>query len=111
MGVRNGAVDVDLCVQHGNSERAGITGVIETVDACSHTDTMGFCLLGAHCAYEVGVGDLAVEWDLGLFDEEDGAGAFYFVGLGAISADAVGQESAPFVGEACGPSVRVGTEE
>ena len=110
MGVRNGAVDVDLCVEHGNGQRAGIK-VIETVAACSHADTMGFCLLGAHCAYEVGVGDLAVEWDLGLFDEEDGAGAFYFVGLGAISADAVGEESAPFVGEAFGPSVRVGTEE
>ena len=62
MGVKNGAVDVDLGVQHGNSGRAGITGVID-------------------------VGDIAVEWDLGLFDEEDGAGAFYFVGLGAISAE------------------------
>ena len=56
---------------------------------------MAFRLLGADCADEVGVGDLAVEWDLGLIDEEDGAGAFYFVGLGAISADAVGGGSRP----------------
>ena len=100
VGIRNSAVDVDLCVQHGNGGRAGVTVVIETVAACSYASTIGFRLLRPDCADEVGIGDITVEWDLGLFDEEDGAGAFDFLGLGAISADTVGEESAPFIGEA-----------
>ena len=64
---------------------------------------MVFCFLGTDDADEVGVGYFATGWDLGLVNEEDGAGAFDALGKRAIFAEAVRKEAAPFVGEAAGP--------
>ena len=72
---------------------------------------MGFRLGGPDCADEVGMGDLTVEGDLELFDEEEGASTFDSFRLGVVSADTLGEESAPFVGEVFCPSFRIWAKE
>jgi hypothetical protein len=102
-GVRNGAVDMDLGVEHGDGGRTGIAWVIEFVAACCHAHAMVFGFLGTDDADEVGAGCFATGWDLGLANEEDGAGVFDALGKRAIFAEAVRKEAAPFVGEAADP--------
>jgi hypothetical protein len=79
--------------------RACVTGVVELVSACCHANTMSFCLLvGSDIAYEVCIGDFVVLGHLGFLDEKYGAGAFDLFGDWTIRTNAVGEESAPFVG-------------
>ena len=71
----------------------------------------GFPVFRADCADEVGIDDLAVGGYLGLFDEEDCVGAFDSFGLGAVAANALGEEPAPFVGETFLPNFRIWAAE
>ena len=57
----------------------------------------------ADVAYEICVCDLSTQRDLGLFDEENGSGAFDLGSERAFLADAMGKEATPFVGEATFP--------
>ena len=66
---------------------------------------MGLCFLWSNVADEVCVGYFAVFGDLGLVDEENGAGSCYFVGAGAIFSDSVGEEATPFIGESAFPDL------
>jgi hypothetical protein len=73
-GVGDGAIDVDLCVEQEHSWRAGVAGIVESVAAGGHSDAMGILFLRADGADEVGVCDLVVCGDVGLFDEKNGPG-------------------------------------
>ncbi len=64
---------------------------------------MGLFLLGTNVADKVGVSNDTSRGDLGLFDEENGAGAFDAVCRLACATDAMGECSAPLVAEATGP--------
>jgi hypothetical protein len=69
---------------------------------------VGLFLLGTNVADKVGVSNDTSRGDLGLFDEENGAGAFDAVCRLAIAPDAVGECcSAPLVAEALHPFVFV----
>jgi hypothetical protein len=108
-GIRNCTVDVELGVEHGDSWGAGVAGVVEFVAAGCYADAMGFGLLGADVADEICVGDPVVLGDLGFFDEEYCSSAFYLFGGGSRDAEAVGEESTPFVGKGAFPDGCVGT--
>ena len=111
LGVGNGAVDVDLCVEHGDSWGAGVAGVVEFVATGCHAYAVGFGFLEADVTDKVGVGNFSPAGDLGLLDEENGAGALdAFLGR-AIAADSEGEDAAPFVGEASGPGFCIVAEE
>jgi hypothetical protein len=70
---------------------------------------MGFGLLGTDVADEVCVGDSVILGDLGFLDEEYCSSAFDLFRGGARDAEAVGEESTPFVGEGAFPDGCVGT--
>ena len=85
--------------------------VVEFVATASHSYSVCFGLLGTDAADEVGIGDFAILGDLGLLDEEGGAGAFDLFDERAISADAMGEDSAPFVCKATFPGFCIWAEE
>jgi hypothetical protein len=89
--IGDGAVDVDLGVQHGDGGGAGIARVIKFVAAGCHVDSMGFFLLGTDGADEICIGHFAPVGDLGLADEENGASAVDAVSQRSCGADAVGE--------------------
>jgi hypothetical protein len=105
-GIGDGAIDVDLGVEHGDGGGARIAGVIKFVAAGCHADSMGFFLLRTDGADEVCVGHFATVWDLGLVDEENGAGAGDAFGRWSRGANTVGEQSAPFIGKASSPVPR-----
>jgi hypothetical protein len=70
---------------------------------------MGFGLLRTDVADEVCVGDSVILGDLGFLDEEYCSSAFDLFRGGARDAEAVGEESTPFVGEGAFPDGCVGT--
>jgi hypothetical protein len=88
-GIGDSAVDVYFGREDGYGGRASVTGVVKFVAAGCHSDSVGFCLLGTDVADKVGVGHDSPFWYLGLFDEENGSGAFNaFVGW-AIATDSM----------------------
>jgi hypothetical protein len=103
-GIGDAAVEVDFCVQHGDSGGVGISRVVELVSTHSASGTVHFVLLWLDIADEVVVGDLAVWWDLMLVDEKSCVGLFDVVGSFAVHADAL-EETAEFIGGATGPFV------
>ena len=111
LGIGNDAVDVQFGVEHGDSWGAGIIWIVKLLTACCHSDAMSLGLLGADVADEIGIGDFSTLWNLSLVDEKYGAGAFDSLVDWSIDTDAVGKESAPFVGETFGPSCCGGAEE
>jgi hypothetical protein len=62
VGVRDGAVDMQLCLQQGGGRGAYIAGVIELVAPCGHADTVSFRFLRANIANVVCMGDVAIGW-------------------------------------------------
>ena len=68
---------------------------------------MCFGFLWSDGADEVGVSDLSAFGNFGARDEEHGAGSFNFLGVGAVFADAAGEEASEFVAEAAFPDVGV----
>jgi hypothetical protein len=72
---------------------------------------MGFGSLWPDVADEIGIGDLAILWDLGLADTKCGAGSFDVFGRGVTCVDAVGEEPAPFICQATLPEDAVGAVE
>jgi hypothetical protein len=66
-------------------------------------------LLRTDVADEICVGDPVILGDLVLFDEECCPGAFDLFGGGSRDAEAVGEESTPFVGKGAFPDGCIGT--
>ena len=88
LGVGDGGVDLQLGVEHGDSGRAGVTGVVESVATGGHADAMGIVFLWADVADVVGVRNVAVGGDVGFLDKKDGAGPGNALGGEAVLADA-----------------------
>ena len=65
---------------------------------------MGFCLLGMDVANEVRIGDFAILMDPVFCGAKYGAGAFDSLGDWAFDANAIGKESAAFVGKSIRPN-------
>jgi hypothetical protein len=111
VGIGDGAVDMNLGVEHGYGEGAGIAGVSKFVAAGCHADSMGFLLLGMYPVDEICIGHFVTVWDLGLVDEENGAGAVDAVGQWLCGADIMGEQSAPFISKALSPGLCVGAAQ
>jgi hypothetical protein len=80
-GIGDSAVDVCFGSEDGYGGRASVTGC--------HSDSVGFGLLGTDVARKVGVGYDSPFWYLGLFDKENGSGAFDSFVWWAIATDSV----------------------
>jgi hypothetical protein len=96
--IGDGAVDVQLGVEHGYCGRTGVARVVELVSSSRHGDTMCLCFLWPNVANVVGIRDMAVWRDIIFVDKEDGAGAGDSFRGRAGEADAEFQEPAPFIG-------------
>jgi hypothetical protein len=70
-----------------------------------------FGLLWTDVAYAIRVGDSVILGDLGLLGKKYCAGAFDLFGGGSRSAEAMGEESTPFICKGAFPDGCVGTEE
>ena len=89
-GIGDGAVDVDLGIQHRYSGGAGVAGVVQFVASGCHADSVCFCFWGPDGAHKVGVGDFAAVRDCSFGDEERGVSALDSYFRWAVTANVVG---------------------
>ncbi len=64
-GIGDGAVDVELCIHHGDSGGAGIAGVVEFVAADRDADAVSFGFVGADGGNDARVSNFAAGRALG----------------------------------------------
>jgi hypothetical protein len=107
-GVRDGTVEMDFGVQHGNSWGACVSRVVEAVASNGAANAMGLFFVWADAADIIRVCNFSLVRDFVFLDEESCVGAINALAGGSVGLNALAQVS-EFVGGASSPFRSVGS--